>query len=121
MELTDVPSPLSLVSDLSSSSSDSASSESSPLTSLASSPTLSFASSPASSISELVLKDLPYDPHDPPFAGKEVPVNFDQPILYLPPLISSLPCSFPNHTHTSTDRVPKITEARLPDIDAASL
>ena len=121
MELPDVPSSLSLVSNLSSSSSDSASSESSPLTSLAPSPTLTFASSPASSISELVLKDLPYDPHVPPFIGKEAPVHFDQPILYLPPLISSLPCSFPNHTHTSTDRVPKITEARLPDIDAASL
>jgi hypothetical protein len=120
MESPDVLSRLSLVSDLSLGSGDSVSSESSPLTSLASSPTLSFVSSPASSISELVLKDLPHDPHDPPFLGKEAPVHFDQPILYLPPLISSLPCSFPNHTHASTDRVPKTTEARLPDIDAAS-
>jgi len=121
MESPHVLSRLSLVSDLSLGSGDSVSSESSPLTSLASSPALSFVSSPASSTSELVLKDLPHDPHDPPFVGKDAPIHFDQPILYLPPLISSLPCSFPNHTHTSTDRVPKTTEARLPDIDAASL
>jgi hypothetical protein len=102
------------------SSSDSASSESSPLTSLASSPISSFVSSPASSTSELVLKEVLHDPHEPPHFAKQAPVHSDQPILYLPPVLSSLPCSFPIHTHVSTDRSPKTSEARLPDIDPAS-
>ncbi len=121
MDSLDAPSTLYLVvPDLSAS--DSTSSESSSA-SPASSPTLS---SPASSTSELVLNENevphdPHDPHDPPYLGKQAPVHSDQPILYLPPLLSSLPCSFPTHTHASTDRVPKTTEARLPDIDPASL
>ncbi|KAH9048351.1 hypothetical protein EDB84DRAFT_265875 [Lactarius hengduanensis] len=121
MESPDVPSSLYLVVP-DSSSSDSASSESSPQTSLTSSPALSVVSSPASSISELVPKEDPHhDPHVPPNLGKRALIHSDQPILYLPPLLSSLPCSFPSHSHASTDRVPKTTEARLPDINPASL
>jgi len=122
MQLLDVPSNPVSVSDLSPSD-DSISPESSPLTSLASSlvssPTLSFLSSPASSVFELGPKEVPHDPHDPPHLGKLI--HSEQPILYLPPLLSSLPCSYPTHTHASTDRVPKTTEARLPGIDPASL
>ncbi|KAH9083427.1 hypothetical protein EDB83DRAFT_2502485 [Lactarius deliciosus] len=110
MESPDVPSSLYLiVPDSSSSSSDSASSESSPQTSLTSSPAL------------IPKEDPHHDPHDPPILGKQAHIHSDQPILYLPPLLSSLPCSFPSHTHASTDRVPKTTEARLPDINPASL
>ena len=120
MESHEVPSSQCLLTDLSLSSSDSASSESSPLSCFASSPTLSIVSSPASSTSELVPKEVLRDPHDLPHFAKKALIHSDQPILYLPPLLSSLPCSFPTHTHISTDRCPKTTEARLPDIGHAS-
>jgi len=45
-----------------------------------------------------------------------------EPILYLPPLLSSLPTAYPDvYSTKSTIFPPIITETRLPDIDPASL
>lgn len=46
-----------------------------------------------------------------------------EPILYLPPLLSSLPTTYPDvySTRSTTLFPPIITETRLPDIDPASL
>ncbi|KAJ7207483.1 hypothetical protein GGX14DRAFT_455568 [Mycena pura] len=42
------------------------------------------------------------------------------PVLYLPPLLSSLPANFPS-TPSPSENPPVITATRLPDIDPASL
>ncbi|KIJ49344.1 hypothetical protein M422DRAFT_204535 [Sphaerobolus stellatus SS14] len=49
-------------------------------------------------------------------------VEHSEPILYLPPLLSSLPESFGHHHEEHEhEQGPLITETRLPDIDPASL
>ncbi len=96
------------------------SSPNSPLYSIPPSPSLSLVSTPASSVVELPKETR--NPHDLPVFDKDSLTNPAEPILYLPPFLSSLP-----HTHvnsispTSTGRVPKATEAHLPDIDGPSL
>ena len=82
---------------------------------------LSLASTPASSIIELP-KQVARDPHDIPVFDKETLTNPGEPILYLPPFLSSLPHKLsPPEFTSSNDRVPKATEAHLPDIDSPSL
>ncbi|KAH7875346.1 uncharacterized protein C8R40DRAFT_1170440 [Lentinula edodes] len=60
------------------------------------------------------------DPHDTPTFDSKSLIEPKTPILYLPPLLSSLPPNFPRsalpHEHP-----PLVTETRLPDIDPASL
>lgn len=59
------------------------------------------------------------DEHDP----HSVPVYDEKksaPVLYLPPLLSSLPATFPS-TPFHSENPPLVTETRLPDIDPASL
>jgi hypothetical protein len=76
-------------------------------------------STPASSVVELP-KEVLRDPHELPVFDKDSLTN---PILYLPPFLSSLPPAHANSTSlpTSTGRVPKVTDSRLPDIDGPSL
>lgn len=62
----------------------------------------------------------PRDPHNIPNLSSQS--NFDAPVLYLPPLLSSLPDRYsfaeaPPHSSFP----PVITETRLPDIDPTSL
>jgi hypothetical protein len=98
-----------------------ASSPNSPLYSVAPSPSLSLVSTPASTVLDLP-KEVARNPHDLPVFGEKTLTNPSEPILYLPPFLSSLP---PAHVNTmlpiSTGRIPKRTEAHLPDIDGPSL
>ncbi|KAF9531608.1 hypothetical protein CPB83DRAFT_874518 [Crepidotus variabilis] len=71
---------------------------------------------PLSSISEkepiLELEEASRDPHELPSFNSQL--KFDEPVLYLPPLLSSLPEGNPQYP-------PLVTETRLPNIDPASL
>lgn len=58
------------------------------------------------------------DPHHLPKFSSDV--AHDHPILYLPPLLSSLPESYPA-SEIPLHNPPLTTETRLPDIDPASL
>jgi hypothetical protein len=95
------------------------SSSNSPQSSIPTSPFSSPVSTPASSVFELP-KEVRRDPHDLPVFGKDTPTD---PILYLPPFLSSLPPAHVDSTSspTSTGRVPKVTDSRLPDINGPSL
>jgi len=99
------------------------SSSPSPVSSTMSSPDLSLVSTPASSVFELQLpKEAKRNPHELPVFDKETLTNPRQPILYLPPILSSLPHTYgESQTTAPTGRVPKATDSHLPDIDAASL
>ena len=89
--------------------------------SIPTSPSSSLVSTPASSVIELP-KEVPRDPHDLPVFDKDSLTNPSETILYLPPFLSSLPPIHVTSTPpTSTGRVPKSTESRLPDIDGPSL
>lgn len=93
-----------------------------------SSDTASGPPSPASSISSLPQS---HDPHHLPKFSSTSLTKPTQPILYLPPLLSSLPYTYPTHIPFSSSRStksnsdsksnPLTTETRLPDIDPASL
>jgi len=87
------------------------------------SPDLSLVSTPASSFFELQLpKEAKRNPLELPVFDEETLTNPGQPILYLPPILSSLPHTYGESiTVAPTGRVPKATEAHLPDIGAASL
>ncbi|KAA1471666.1 hypothetical protein DENSPDRAFT_758258, partial [Dentipellis sp. KUC8613] len=62
------------------------------------------------------------DPHKLPNFTSSSLTSPRAPILYLPPLLSSLPPQYPRHSHVpSSTRTPKTTDTRLPDIDPASL
>ncbi|KAH6910428.1 hypothetical protein BKA70DRAFT_1221026 [Coprinopsis sp. MPI-PUGE-AT-0042] len=65
-----------------------------------------------------VLHDHDRDPHKLPSFNLAEP---SVPVLYLPPLLSSLPERFPRHDATTSNNAPLITATRLPDIDPASL
>jgi hypothetical protein len=65
-----------------------------------------------------VLHDHDRDPHTLPSFDLAKP---SAPVLYLPPLLSSLPERFPRHDATTSNNAPLITATRLPDIDPASL
>ena len=80
--------------------------------------------SPASILSELLDSDTPHDPHALPNFSSTTLTRPSEPILYLPPLISSLPHPYPKHLPAATPsagKSPLATETRLPDIDPASL
>ncbi|KAI0266759.1 hypothetical protein BC834DRAFT_873394 [Gloeopeniophorella convolvens] len=98
-----------------------ASSEASPLSSIMPSPSSSSLPSPVSTFSDLP-PESPRDPHSLPVFSDRTLTHPAKPILYLPPLLSSLPHQYPVHTPSvSTGVTPKTTETRLPDIDPASL
>ena len=59
------------------------------------------------------------DPHDLPDFSSSDP--FSSPVLFLPPLLSSLPYGFSHTPAPSPDQQPLTTETHLPDIDPASL
>lgn len=60
------------------------------------------------------------DPHEPPrFDSKSLTLPTST-VLYLPPLLSSLPPGVEVHS-LSTDSPPLVTETHLPDIDPVSL
>ncbi|KAJ7925291.1 hypothetical protein B0H13DRAFT_2573540 [Mycena leptocephala] len=56
------------------------------------------------------------DPHNVPVFDEKK----SSPVLYLPPLLSSLPATFPS-TPLPSENPPIVTQTRLPDIDPASL
>ncbi|THH04389.1 hypothetical protein EW146_g10192, partial [Bondarzewia mesenterica] len=60
------------------------------------------------------------NPHHLPKFSSTTLTRPTEPILYLPPLLSSLPHSYPAHL-PATGKALKTTETRLPDIDPASL
>ncbi|TFY78482.1 hypothetical protein EWM64_g5532, partial [Hericium alpestre] len=77
--------------------------------------------SPASSSAQATASSL-HDPHKLPSFDSTSLTSPSQPILYLPPLLSSLPPKYPPHVHApSSTRAPKTTQTHLPDIDPASL
>lgn len=93
--------------------------------SISTSPSSSLVSTPASSVIELPKdsEEVRRDPHNLPIFDKDTLTKPSEPILYLPPFLSSLP---PTHVNSilspsSTGRVPKATDSRLPDIDGPSL
>ena len=59
------------------------------------------------------------DPHEPPDFSSSDPQT--SPVLFLPPLLSSLPYGFSHTPAPSPDQQPLTTETHLPDIDPASL
>ncbi|KAF9222503.1 hypothetical protein BS17DRAFT_708297 [Gyrodon lividus] len=71
-------------------------------------------------VSEPSLRDNERNPHEfPTFSSKSLTKPIST-LLYLPPLLSSLPYGLPA-LPTPTGRPPLITETRLPDIDPVSL
>lgn len=68
----------------------------------------------------LTAPDAERNPHDLPTFDSSSLTEPDYPILYLPPLISSLPAHIPT-APIAAEHPPVITETRLPDIDPASL
>lgn len=60
------------------------------------------------------------DPHLLPVITDESLTQPREPVLYLPPLLSSLPPQYP-HIEPPADLPPLHTETRLPNIDPASL
>ncbi|KAG6337081.1 hypothetical protein ID866_1992 [Astraeus odoratus] len=64
--------------------------------------------------------DQERNPHEPPAFNSWSLTNPESSVLYLPPLLSSLP---PNveASVTRTERPPLVTETHLPDIDPVSL
>ncbi|KAG5653039.1 hypothetical protein H0H81_002556 [Sphagnurus paluster] len=60
------------------------------------------------------------DPRVVPSFGSKTLTNLQAPIIYLPPLLSSLPDKYPSEPIAS-GHPPLLTEIRLPDIDRASL
>ncbi|KAJ4483458.1 hypothetical protein J3R30DRAFT_3284103 [Lentinula aciculospora] len=62
----------------------------------------------------------PRDPHRIPTFDSTSLVEAKIPILYLPPLLSSLPGNL-QHPELPDEHPPLVTETRLPDIDPASL
>jgi hypothetical protein len=63
------------------------------------------------------------NPHLPPDFTNQSLFEHGEPILYLPPLISSLPETYPPHNHSPSrpGKGPLITSARLPSINPASV
>src|SRR6266545_8169121 len=60
------------------------------------------------------------DPHQLPAFNSQL--EFDEPLLYLPPLLSSLPEQYTEIDVEVNSRFPPVaTETRLPNIDPASL
>jgi hypothetical protein len=61
------------------------------------------------------------DPHALPVFDSRSLNSPDAPVLYLPPLLSSLPKTFPPRPTAPSEHAPLVTETRLPDIDPVSL
>ncbi|KZS98353.1 hypothetical protein SISNIDRAFT_403998 [Sistotremastrum niveocremeum HHB9708] len=72
----------------------------------------------APSHARLIIPDKSFNPHSiPAFASDD---DDQRPIIYLPPLLSSLPPKYPKHGLTSA-HTPLHTDTHLPDIDPVSL
>ncbi|KAG5342969.1 hypothetical protein C0989_005918 [Termitomyces sp. Mn162] len=69
---------------------------------------------------ELRQKERERNPHDLPTFDFNSLTHPQAPVLYLPPLLSSLPEQHSSE-HIPTDHPPVVTATRLPDIDPASL
>ncbi|KAG8899485.1 hypothetical protein FRB99_006690 [Tulasnella sp. 403] len=69
---------------------------------------------------EVEKDSTPRDPHLLPSFTEDSLSRPSEPVLYLPPLLSSLPPSYP-HIEPPSEQPPLHTETRLPDIDPASL
>jgi hypothetical protein len=97
-------------------------STSSPVESTTPLSSLSLVSTPASSVFELP-KQVQRFPHDCPIFEKGTLINPGEPILYLPPFLSTLPIELahaPSETISPIGRTTNPTEAHLPNIDTAS-
>jgi len=96
-----------------------------PLESLFSAPTLDAgysakrAADASANFDVLKHSHLKRDPHDvPDFSDSNLQSS---PVLFLPPLLSSLPHGLSHTPAPSPDQPPLTTETHLPDIDPASL
>ncbi|KAF9244885.1 hypothetical protein BU15DRAFT_85735 [Melanogaster broomeanus] len=69
---------------------------------------------------ELGVEDKKREPHEFPTFDSQTISKPVSTVLYLPPLLSSLPLGFPEPLF-STGRPPLVTGTRLPDIDPVSL
>jgi hypothetical protein len=87
------------------------------------SPFASSKNSSSTSLSSLATspKHEKHDVHQLPEFTAESLANPSEPILYLPPLISSLPTTHLEHAVPLVPQGPLATEVRLPEIDEASL
>ncbi|KAG1869822.1 hypothetical protein C8R48DRAFT_653348 [Suillus tomentosus] len=65
--------------------------------------------------------DTERDPHELPTFNSKSLTNPSSTVLYLPPLLSSLPHDLRVLLHTSLEQQPMLSETRLPDIDPVSL
>ncbi|KAG1790558.1 uncharacterized protein HD556DRAFT_1242158 [Suillus plorans] len=65
--------------------------------------------------------DTERDPHELPTFNSKSLTNPSSTVLYLPPLLSSLPHDLGILLHTSLEQQPMLSETRLPDIDPVSL
>ncbi|KAJ3517204.1 hypothetical protein NLJ89_g661 [Agrocybe chaxingu] len=75
---------------------------------------------PASHVKAVELGKESKDPHAIPQFNSQL--AFEEPVLYLPPLLSSLPDHYQLQIpHADPRHPPLVTETRLPDIDPASL
>ncbi|KAG0704530.1 hypothetical protein DFH29DRAFT_911780 [Suillus ampliporus] len=70
---------------------------------------------------DLGVTDTERDPHELPTFSSESLTKPTSTVLYLPPLLSSLPRGLGILPDTSLEQQPTFTEARLPDIDPVSL
>jgi hypothetical protein len=61
------------------------------------------------------------NPHDLPSFDSNALISPQTPVLYLPPLLSSLPPHIPADPPSQLENQPLNTETRLPDIDPVSL
>ncbi|KAG6842082.1 hypothetical protein C0991_002736 [Blastosporella zonata] len=71
-------------------------------------------------ISSLNVTTVQRNPHDVPAFDSKSLTHPSVPVLYLPPLLSSLPDKYPSEA-IPIEHPPLVTETRLPDIDPASL
>jgi hypothetical protein len=95
---------------------------SSPRESTTSSSESSLVPTPAATVLELP-KQVLRDPHTIPDFDQETLTHSGEPILFLPPFLSSLPHAYSSHKSPPSNGrpVPQTTESVLPDIDSASL
>ncbi|KAL4074051.1 hypothetical protein J3A83DRAFT_4357915 [Scleroderma citrinum] len=76
--------------------------------------------SPAQELHEDSFNEATRDPHEPPTFDSKCLTQPTTTVLYLPPLLSSLPPGV-EVPLVSTDNPPLVTETHLPDIDPVSL
>jgi hypothetical protein len=65
--------------------------------------------------------DIERDPHELPTFNSKSLTNPSSTVLYLPPLLSSLPHELGESSHAPLEQQPILSEIRLPDIDPVSI